>query len=159
MRSREFKELAKKYKTSLHFSALYYPRANPTESVNGTLETMIRSFIKDNHRQWDENLTAIGCALRTAVHETIGYSPYFVNFVREHKISGEQHRTPFRESTDPDVIKFEVEHRILGYRQMYAKNRQRLRQAQERNRRRYNLQRRNVTFNIRDSVWRKNKVY
>lgn len=58
------------------------PKLTP-QIVNRVINTMIRSYIKDNHQSWDENLHKFGFALRTAVHEVTGFSPAYLNFGRE----------------------------------------------------------------------------
>lgn len=157
MRSKEFRDLLSKYKSSFSYTALYYPRANPTERVNGVMETMIRSYVKDNHRLWDEQLAAIGCALRTSVHETTGFSPYFVNFGREQKMSGQEYKNPFRPAIDAD-IRTQTQVRIKNFQEIYAQIRKRLVEAYERNKKRYDLRRRPASFKVGDLVWRKNKT-
>ncbi|KAB0800191.1 hypothetical protein PPYR_05931 [Photinus pyralis] len=90
MRSKEFEKLCKKYSVKISYTPLYYPRADPCERVNRVVKTMISSYVKDDHRKWDENISAIACAIRTASSEATGYSPYFINFGREYVLSGEE---------------------------------------------------------------------
>lgn len=47
-RSKEFMRLAAKYKCNIKFSALYNPRANPTERVNRVIKTMISIYVGMN---------------------------------------------------------------------------------------------------------------
>lgn len=62
------------------YTALYSPQANASERVNRSLIAGIRAFLKDDHRQWDENLSSISCALRNSIHQTINCSPYHALF-------------------------------------------------------------------------------
>lgn len=73
------------------FNVYYHKQANPAERVNRTLKTMIRSYVGDNNRTWDKQLSRLGFALRTAVHEVTGYSAAYINFGRELPISEKQH--------------------------------------------------------------------
>lgn len=159
MKSREFQNMCSKYNTKICYTALYYPRANPTERVNRVIKTMLASYVKDNHRSWDKYLASVGCAMRTSKHETTGYSPFFVNFGREYILDGEEyqrriHEGPVSENNQTD----ENAARQRGYQKMYEDIRQKIQLAWERNRRTYNLRRRSVQYYVGQSVWRKNKV-
>lgn len=80
-RSHDFSELCRKYNTKLFYTALYYPRANHTGRTNQVVKIMLSSYVKGSHRNWDKNLVAVSCALRTARHETTGYSLYYLTLV------------------------------------------------------------------------------
>lgn len=92
-RSRQFQTLADRYGTRIRYNANYHPQANPTERNNRTLKTMLASYIADNHRVWDSQLPKLGCALRTAKHEAIGHTPYYVNFGRHMILRGDEYDT------------------------------------------------------------------
>lgn len=91
--SKLFRKLARDYQCNIRYNSNYHPQANPTERVNRTIKSMLAIYVSDNHRLWDVNLSKIGYALRTAVHETTQQSPYFMNFGRRMKLSGEDYRT------------------------------------------------------------------
>lgn len=84
------KKLASRYKVKILYNASRHPQANPSERTNRTVISMIRAFVKDNHRDWDKHIAELGFALRTAKNETTGYTPAFLNFGREPRISGEE---------------------------------------------------------------------
>ncbi|EEZ97618.1 Retrovirus-related Pol polyprotein from transposon gypsy-like Protein [Tribolium castaneum] len=95
------KALAKNYQVQkLWFTARYHPQANPVERTNRTIGKAIRSYIKENHRDWDINIAKIGYAIRTAVHEVTGHSPVFLNFGRKVPISGQFYGKVSAESAD-----------------------------------------------------------
>ena len=73
MRSKEFTKLAKTYDVKLAYPPLYYPRADPTERTNKELKRLLATYVGQNHRSWDRNLTALACALRTSRSEVTGY--------------------------------------------------------------------------------------
>lgn len=83
MRSKNFQKHCNKYGVSICYTAHYFPRAEPTERVNRVVKTMISFYVKESQRRWDENLTAIGCAIPIIRHEATNYISYFVNFGRE----------------------------------------------------------------------------
>lgn len=158
MRSREFQELCKSYHTRLCYTAHYNPRADPVERYNKIVKTMISSYIGDDHRDWDKNLTSIGCALRTAKSEVTGFTPFYVNFGRDYVGDGREYKY-FLRNLDPEVpLKNNAVERQEGFRKVFQKVKQRIEAAQERNRRVYNLRRRSTQYRVGDKVWKKNKV-
>lgn len=44
---------------------------------------MIAQFCEKNHQDWDLHLSDLKFALNTSRHESSGYTPAFLNFVRE----------------------------------------------------------------------------
>lgn len=79
----ELRKLVEKYKSRLIFTPYYHPQTNYVERQNRTIGTAIRSYIKENHKHWDQELSKIGFALRTSVHKVTGYSPALLTFGRE----------------------------------------------------------------------------
>jgi hypothetical protein len=154
MKSNQFRAMCDKYKVKIFFTALYYPRADPVERVNRVVKTMLSSYIKDNHRKWDEHLAAVGCAIRTAKHETTGYSPYFANFGRNYVSTGDQHQHPL-ENKNPSS---DIDRRLEGFHKMFERISERLKHAHQRSKHQYNLRRRPVQYQPGDLVWRKNKI-
>ncbi len=155
MRSREFRKLCESYGVTLSYTPLYYPRSDPTERVNGVVKTMIATTVKKDHRHWADNLAAIGCAIRSSRHETTGYSPYFANFGREHKLFG----TDFDNSvSEPGSdLTSQIRKRQVGFEQLYTNIVAKLRSAFVRNKHAYDLRRRPVRFEVGQEVWRRDK--
>jgi len=156
MKSKEFQSLCEKYKVNIFYTASYYHRADHTERVNRVIKTMLRSFVQqNNHRTWEDNLSAIGCAIRTSRHETTGFTPYLVNFGREHRLFGQDYSQgiPTVESERQNYVR----ERINGFQQLYQTVRKRIESSQLKNRHNYNLRRRPVSFVPGQAVWRKNK--
>lgn len=60
----------------------YHPQANPTERANRNLKALIRFFLKDNHRLWDEHIDDFSFAINNSVHESTGFSLFFLNYGR-----------------------------------------------------------------------------
>ncbi|KAI4890217.1 hypothetical protein NFI96_009016 [Prochilodus magdalenae] len=61
----------------------YHPQTNATERVNRTLKTAIRAYIEGKHNSWDKYIPQICFALRTAPHESTGFSPAKMLYGRE----------------------------------------------------------------------------
>uniref|UniRef100_A0A671L2F5 Integrase catalytic domain-containing protein n=1 Tax=Sinocyclocheilus anshuiensis TaxID=1608454 RepID=A0A671L2F5_9TELE len=53
----------------------YHPQTNATERINRTLKTAIRAYVGDKQTSWDRYIPQICFALRTAPHESTGFSP------------------------------------------------------------------------------------
>lgn len=62
------------------YTSFYHSQANPVKRINRVIKTMLVSYVSDNHREWDLLLSNISRATRSAKHEVIGHTPYFVNF-------------------------------------------------------------------------------
>ncbi|KAK9751650.1 RNase H-like domain found in reverse transcriptase [Popillia japonica] len=160
-RSKEFTKLAQTYSVKPLYTTYYSPWANPTERINRVLKTMLVSYVSTNHRLWDEVLPKIACAERTARHEVIGLTPYFVNFGREMILSGTDHKGQDKENEPVNLDRGKSDvfaHRSEALRRVYKDIRLRLQQAYEKSKCRYDLRRRAVEYLPNQLVWRKNFV-
>jgi hypothetical protein len=99
---------------------------------------MIATTVKHDHGGWADNLAAIGCSIRTSRHETTGYTPF--NFKREHKLLGSEFDHPIPASDDnPDST---TRKRLVGFRKRYQNIAAKLKTSHERDKRVYDLRRR-----------------
>lgn len=83
-KSAMFASLLKKYRVTHWKNANYHPSNNPTERVNRVIVAAIRTYLKNEQKEWDENLQKIAMAIRTAVHESTEFTPYFINYGRSY---------------------------------------------------------------------------
>lgn len=150
-RGKEFTSLCENYKVKILFTSPYHPQANPVERINRNLKIMLSSYVRDNHRTWDKLLPKVACALRTAKHEVTKQTPYFVNFGREHCVSGEDYQHPLADNE----ISLD---RSNGFRKIFTDVQERIRLAHEKSKSRYDLRRRPVHHSVGDQVWKKNYV-
>lgn len=159
-RSKEFQTLTKVYKSKVIFNAYYHAQANPVERVHRVLKTMLASYVRDNHRTWDQYLPKVACAVRTAVHEVIQMTPYFANFGREIQLEGTNFTTP--DETPLENIQVsdrnKLTHRAPAFQQLYDDIVKRLDTAYKASKVTYDLRRRPATFSVGDTVWRRNYV-
>uniref|UniRef100_A0A1Y1NGJ5 RNA-directed DNA polymerase n=1 Tax=Photinus pyralis TaxID=7054 RepID=A0A1Y1NGJ5_PHOPY len=154
-RSKEFEKLCQKYNVKVIYTPNYHPQPNNTERVNRVLKTMISSYVDKEHRKWDEHLSALACALRTARHETTLHTPYFINFGRDMFLDGKEYqRVPqelVSENTDDDLgDRNKVLHSM---RKLVKEN---LVNAYSKSSQHYNLRRRDVSYEVNDLVWKRN---
>lgn len=158
--SKNFRNMVASYDCRILFNAYYHPQANPTERVNRTLKTMIRSYVGKDHKNWDKQLPRLGFALRTAVHEVTGYSPAYLNFGRELPISGKQHPVDGREAKAPlgFVDRHGLAKHVEDLRVVCEDVKRRLDKAYQRSSHRYNLRRRPIQLEEGQIVWKRNFV-
>ena len=50
---------------------VYHAQANPTERTNRNLRSMISTYVKEDHREWDIHLHEFAFALNTAEHSSL----------------------------------------------------------------------------------------
>ncbi|KAG5865599.1 hypothetical protein JTB14_015089 [Gonioctena quinquepunctata] len=157
-RSKEFKNLLANYAVKQIFTANYHAQANPTERVNKTLETMIRCYVSENHKEWDNMLSKVACAIRTQVHESMRRTPYFVVFGREFPMNLE---IGVPDSSGDFTVDQEIlaRDRSVPLQQLYKEVKGKLLKAAERNKRYYDLRHRDVKYEVGDEVYRKNFVH
>lgn len=158
-----FKELANKFNTKIWYTPNYHPQGNPTERVNRVVGTMIATFLKSkNHNEWDLHLQELGHAIRTAVHETTGFTPSYLFLGRETFISRPNYNLNFPcvtlDSTDPTNININEFLTNLKEKQVvYQHVNEKLRLAHENSCKTYNLKRRPVSFEVGDVIWKRTK--
>lgn len=146
--SNEFKLFLSKYHVTPWLTSCYHPQANAAEAANKTVETSIRAYIKGekDHRSWDVNLSEIASAMNSAIHNSTGFSPYFVVFGQPMILSGETYDSNIKDDTVVDPKHF------AKVRKIVAGN---LKKSYERGRNRYNLRCRPIEYKSGDFVMRK----
>lgn len=155
--SKSLKKLVEDYESKLWYTAYYHAQSNFVERANRTICTAIRSYVNDNHKNWDKEIAKIGYALRTAVHEVTGYSPSFLNFGRVIPSTGKY----YGNFTDKNLEVGERETwvgNVGKLKDIYEEVNKRIHAAHQRNARYYNLRRRDLEFYVGDKVWKKNMV-
>lgn len=148
-----FKDLLNNYGVKHWFNAVYHPQNNPTERVNKVIGAALRSYVGVDHRDWDLAIPKIACSLRTAVHESSKYSPYYINFGRNMISHAEDYELPeFVRGCDFPEPRFSELGKV---REIVKIN---LGKAYEKYGRNYNLRSKNITYSVGDFVWRRNFI-
>uniref|UniRef100_A0ABD2WYB9 RNA-directed DNA polymerase n=1 Tax=Trichogramma kaykai TaxID=54128 RepID=A0ABD2WYB9_9HYME len=138
----------------------YNPRANPVERINRTYKTMIVCYLEKDHTKWDENVAELTFAYNTAIQETTGASPAFLNFGRQPKIADNLRRREEEErNKNLDLVaKEEWKSHLNKLHDHYAVINKRIAIAQDRQAKYFNEKHREVEFKVGDKVWLKNRV-
>jgi transposase InsO family protein len=144
--SKQFIDLLKTYSVQHWTNSVYHPQNNPTERVNQVIGNCLRCYVGEDHRDWDKNLPKIVAAINTSHHESTGYTPYFLNFGRHMRLTGE---SPNEEEQETMLLPEDMT-------EVFLKVRKNLEKAYEKSAKRYNLRARPRLFNPGDRAWRKN---
>lgn len=154
---RSVKSLAQDYRVKILYNPSRHAQANPTERLNKTIGAMLRSYVGDNHRSWDQNIPKIAFALRAARSEATGFSPAFLNFGRE--LNAVNDEADYNNSSNhvPNVVGQEdYGKKLVELNRIFEEVHGRLKKAHNRNAERYNLRRRNQDYRDGELVWKKN---
>jgi RNase H-like domain found in reverse transcriptase/Integrase zinc binding domain/Integrase core domain len=150
-KSKAFHALAEKYNTNLQFSANYHAQNNPVERVNAVIEDSIRVYLGNDQREWDEHLSKIIWSINTAVHSSTKFTPFFLVFGREAKISGNEYHT-----TAPPNLPAIAKQRQTDMEQVTKIVLNNMLKAQNKASFRYNLRKKPKNYQQGDIVYRKN---
>ncbi|XP_055585110.1 uncharacterized protein LOC129737961 [Uranotaenia lowii] len=134
--SKTFTDLLKEYHVNHWLTPAYHPQVNNTERVNRVITTAIRATLKKEHKHWADDIQAIANAIRTAVHNSTKYSPYFVVFGRNQISDGREYaqirdKVQGEERTDESVSK--------DRQKLFEEVRENLTAAYKRHEKTYNL--------------------
>lgn len=137
------------------YTAPYSPQANASERLNRSILSSIRSYLKQDQREWDMHLNNISVALRSLVHTSIGYSPYHVLFGHQMITHGNDYELLRR--LDCLEVGEEIDHsdKLQIIRQQVKNNLDTAFHTYEKG---YNLRARSIEYREGDVVYRKNYV-
>ena len=138
----------------------YWARANPVERVNRTVKTMITSFIEANHKTWDAHIPELMFAYNTAVQESTGVSPAFLNMGRNpippNTLRRQEDGAAADQESSEAVEKWRE--RMQELPDLQASAAERAAQAQARQAEYYDSKRRPVLFAVGDKVLKRNRI-
>jgi hypothetical protein len=130
----------------------YHPPGNGcTEKFNGTLESMIRSLIGNDHTQWDILLPLILLAYRTSTHSSAGFSPFLITTGREAILPTDiaLALNEYRPKNVQTYVK-DLKERLVQTFQAVSKN---LGRAHLTNQEQYDGTHKHVSYNVGDYAW------
>lgn len=153
--SEQFKIFLAKYGISHIKTAFYSPQANASERVNRSILQIIRSFIKNDHTQWDCLLSSVAFALRSSYHSSINMEPYYALFglnMMQHGSSYELSRK-LSMLCEPD---FKINNHADKLQLIREKITKELEKAHEKAAKTYNTRCRDIKYRVGQIVYRKN---
>lgn len=136
-------------------TSAYKPSTNGNiDRFHSTLHAMMAKLVNSNQRDWDERLPVIAFAYRTSVHETTGYTPFFLLFGREARIPADiVYGAPPDDGVRSDSLSEFVDRQQQRLRDAYDQVRQDLKGCAQRRKRQYDLRTRPRTYNVGSWVW------
>ena len=156
-KSKLFQSFLKSYGVDPLKNFFYHAQSNPTERVNRVIGTMMRSYVVNTHKKWDENLVELQYALRSYTHESTGFTAHRLVFGREVPLDGKLRPIALDPSGSVPLCgprgSSELAER-LG--ELWRETAARLKKAYETQSRSYNLRRRPVDVAVGAMVYRRN---
>lgn len=155
-KSNELNAFFTSYGINHTYTAYYSPQSNASERVNRSIIAGIRAYLKTDHRQWDEKLSIISCALRNSYHQSTKCSPYHALFgfnMVTHASSYDLLRKLSLLDEPSTTINRDDQLQLI--RQDIRKC---IKQAYDRNQFQYNLRSKPQDFKVNQEVFRRNFV-
>lgn len=149
--SKDFKSFLAGYNIKQWLTSYYHPQANPAEATNKTIGNAVRSYVKDQHRNWDTLIPKITCALNNSFHTATKFTPYFINFGQHMLLDGRDYVHKRTGESDPDGRA----NRLARIREQVQIN---LTAAYERSKKYYDRKISLVEFEPGEIVWKRNFV-
>ncbi|XP_044573282.1 uncharacterized protein K02A2.6-like [Drosophila ananassae] len=153
-RSEKFQGMLRSHRITHTLTAVHAPQANASERVNRSVIAGIRAYIRSDQKDWDENLSKISCALRSATHSGLGSTTYYMVFGQQMITSGATYSLLRKLAMLEDkAATFSREDSLEVIRKKAAET---LGKQHERNQRHYNLRAREVSYKVGQEVYRRN---
>lgn len=153
--SKEFKSLLGQYGITHIRTASHAPQSNASERVNRSILAAVRAYLEKGQQTWDEEISAIGSALRNNIHDATGFSPHYLVFGQHFLSHGSCYRLMRELAALPEG---DIE--ILSppdFRQIVGdKVRKNLEAAYDRHQKSYNTRCRQVDFSVGQEIFRRN---
>lgn len=155
--SNAMKDLVAKYKIPNSFyNCRFLPQNNPSERTNRVIVTAISSYVGTDHRKWAEELPKIEFAINTAVSESTGFSPYFLNHGREAVLSGDWYpNSPLKEEDILFTDRTSYSSTLPHLKDIFIKVNLNMSKAYSKYKIHYNKNRRDIEYQEGQTVWKK----
>lgn len=130
----------------------YSPQCNSTERANRTVKTLIKIYLRDNQKKWDDQLPEIQFAINTAVQDSTGFSPAEMNFGRTLRPPNSFFESQTGRFANPPTNTAEQKDKIQEILQIASRN---LAKAQSQQAKFYNRKRRQWAPEINEIVYKR----
>lgn len=131
----------------------YSPQCNSTERINRVIKTMVRIYLKEDQRKWDENLPEIQFAINTAIQDSTGFSPAELNFGRQPRTAHTLFEETFPYTREEVLAAPELIEKI---KTMCSIAKRHIEAASQQQAKFYNLRRRGWTPSVGEQVYKRN---
>lgn len=156
LKGKAFGNIIQAWNIKQRFTSPYHQQANITERVNQNIRAMLSSYCNSKHNKWDEYLPETALALRTAIHDSTGFSPALLNFGREPKLPSDNVRA--NPSTDTDSRIEYASQLIERLSSLYAQAKINMDKARSMQKKNYDKRHTAMTFQVNDLVLVKTHV-
>ena len=131
----------------------YKPSTNGNiERFHGTLNAILAKWVSSHQRDWADKLAAVAFAYRTSIHETTGFSPYYLLYGREARAPADLVYGFVSEEANQTHCEA-VDKQLQVMRDAYNLVRQNLGKAASRRKKHYDMRVRPQTFKTGTWVW------
>lgn len=153
--SKKFSKFLSTLSIRHHKTSLYTPQANPVERRNKDIRTIISQYCEKDHRKWDQFIPEFIFAINSAVHDSTGFSPAFLNFGRELELPNGLYKS--NEELTPNTEQ-DVRNRALNISKMeevFELVNLNIERAFTKQSRYYNMKRRDFQYKVGDNVMKR----
>ena len=133
----------------------YHPQSNgQVERFNRTLESMLSKVVSENQKDWDIHLPKVLFAYRTSIHESTGFSAFFVTYGWSATLPIDVMLgwIPLSSEGGKGIPEF-VEQVGLSIRAAYNKVHQNIEEAHRTNKLRHDRKESGCNFAVWDLIW------
>ncbi|KAM8718225.1 hypothetical protein ACLKA7_000927 [Drosophila subpalustris] len=103
--SKSFEAMIKAFGITHLRTPVYSPQSNAAERVNRSVLSAIRTYLEQDHREWDAYLPEVEVSIRNAVHTATGVTPFFAVFGQHMYLNGASYKLArkLRSLSDHDI--------------------------------------------------------
>jgi len=124
--------------------------------VNRVVETIIRSHVSENQKDWDRYIRHIQFAINSSVHETTRYSPHFLFLARQPSLYAPDAPRDFDADVADPISQYAD--RFPKLKKIYQSVKEKMIESSQHNEHHYNLRHRRSDFAVGQQVMKRNFV-
>lgn len=135
----------------------YHPQSDgQVERFNRTLKDMISKHVSESGNEWDDHLKQLALAYNTSIHESTGFTPFFLNHGREVRLPIDiMYGPPPDQPQSPSQF---AENLVSKTTNAFKMARETLARAHKRQKKNYDVQISHKPYKEGDRVWLHNPL-
>lgn len=142
-----------------HLKTPYYsPQANASERVNRSLIAAIRSYLKEDHREWDRFIHHIAASLRSSIHQAIKTSPFQALVGLGMMQHGSQYEILKNLNCLNEDVQVETGPLNDKIQYVHEQVKENLEKAHQQYEKTYNLRSKPIKFGVGQEIWKRNFI-